>query len=127
MLVPVPVQHQIATEAPLVAYVPSRLAPGWRYSTMATDGSRLVLVFRGGTGREIDYYVLRWRGACGAGALGSRSSSGATVYDARTVDEQSAWRCVGGYKLVATTLLPPNRLSYLVLVRLVASSRHLVG
>jgi hypothetical protein len=29
MLVPLPVQHQIAQKAPLVAYVPARLGVGW--------------------------------------------------------------------------------------------------
>ena len=29
MVVPAPVQHQIALKAPLVAYVPTRLAIGW--------------------------------------------------------------------------------------------------
>ena len=29
MVVPVPVQHQIAQKAPLVAYVPTRLAIDW--------------------------------------------------------------------------------------------------
>ena len=127
MLVPVAVQHQIVAEAPKVAYAPTRLAPGWRYARMLSDGSMLELVFRGGPGHEIDYFVLRTRGACSAGAIGSLHSSGATVYYARTVTQQSAWICVGALKLIGTTLLPPNRLSYLVLARLVTSSRHLVG
>ena len=37
MLVPVPVQHEIAQKAPLVAYAPSRLAPGWGYRRWSYD------------------------------------------------------------------------------------------
>ena len=33
MLVPLPVQHQIAQKAPLVAYVPARLGIGWHYES----------------------------------------------------------------------------------------------
>ena len=125
MLVPVAVQQQIVEQAPRVAYVPSRLPSGWRYSNLLTDGSMLELVFRGGKGREIDYFVLRSRGACSLGSLGSTRLASGIVYWAKTVNQQSAWRCVGTLKLMAATSLPPDRLSYVVLARLVASGRHL--
>jgi hypothetical protein len=38
VLVPVPVQHQIAQKAPLVAYVPARLAVGWHYERWNHQG-----------------------------------------------------------------------------------------
>jgi hypothetical protein len=82
VLVPVPVQHQIAQQAPLVAYVPARLAVGWRYWKWTRDGP------------------LR-------------------------VEEQEAWRCVDGVKLVAATSLPPDRFADVGLGRIVASAHRI--
>ena len=45
MLVPLPVQQQIVQQAPLVAYVPARLAPGWKYVHWTATEETLVISF----------------------------------------------------------------------------------
>jgi hypothetical protein len=120
MLVPAPVQQQIAAQAPLVAYVPSRLPAGWRFSTWTTTGSMLEIDFRRTGGGTVQYFVTPYRGACSAGSLGS---SGGTFW-ARTVTRLSAWRCVDGKKLSAE-LFPAQRLTKAALLRFIGSARHL--
>ena len=70
MVVPVPVQHAIAQKAPLVAYVPARLAIGWRYSTWSTgDFGALHIVFTNKAGKEIVFGAARFKGNCRAGSF----------------------------------------------------------
>jgi hypothetical protein len=120
MLVPVPVQQQIVAQAPALAYAPSTLPPGWRFSSWFTTGSMLEIVFRRPSGGEVDFFVIRLQGACSAGSLGKAG----TVFWSRTVTRPSAWRCVAGRKLVAE-LFPADRLTQPALLRFVASARHL--
>ena len=123
MLVPVAVQQQIVGKAPLIAYAPTRLPAGWRFSAWYTTGSMLAIVFRRAGVGEIDFYVTPYRGSCAAGSLGSTGG----VFWNRTVTQQSAWRCVGGRKLVAETLLTAKRFPQVALTRFVASARRLGG
>jgi hypothetical protein len=126
MLVPLPVQHQIAQKAPLVAYVPARLGIGWRYSkwSMGEFGA-LNIVFTNKAGREIVFVAARFKGNCRAGMTKSFQLDGNKVYWSQTATEQQAWRCVNGMKLVATTSLPPNRFADVGLGIMAASGHRI--
>ena len=126
MVVPVPVQHQIAQKAPLVAYVPARLAIGWHYSTWSTgDFGALHIVFTNTAGREIEFVAARFEGNCRAGMTKSFQLDGNKVYWSQTATAQQAWRCVNGMKLAATTSLPPNRFADVGLGRMAASGHRI--
>ena len=120
MLVPVPVQQQIVAQAPVMAYVPSRLPSGWRFRSWFTTGSMVEIVFKEPGGGEVDFFVTRQSGSCAAGAFGSSGG----VYWNKTVARAYAWRCLNGKKLVAE-LFPAKRLAQSALLRFVASARHL--
>jgi hypothetical protein len=124
MLVPAPVQDQIAAKAPLVAFAPSRLAPGWRYVRWTQQGP-LRIWFENRAGQEIVFVAARFSGNCRAGMEKSFQMAGVKVYWGHTSGEQEAWRCVNGMKLVAATSLPPDRFADVGLGRLVASGHRL--
>ena len=126
MLVPAPVQHQIAQKAPLVAYAPARLAVGWRYSTWSTgEFGALHIVFTNKAGRKIEFVAARFKGNCRAGMTKSFQLAGNKVYWSQTATGQQAWRCVNGKKLAATTSLPPNRFADVGLGRMAASGHRI--
>jgi hypothetical protein len=124
VLVPVPVQHQIAQQAPLVAYVPGRLAVGWRYWKWTRDGP-LRVYFHNRAGKEIVFVAAPFKGNCRAGVEKSFQLAGVKVYWGHRVEEQEAWRCVDGVKLVAATSLPPDRFADVGLGRIVASAHRI--
>ena len=124
MLVPVPVQHQIAAKAPLVAYVPSRLAPGWRFVRW-THAGPLRISFADKAGREIVLEAAGFSGNCRAGMAKSFQMAGVKVYWGQGSVEQQAWRCINGMKLVGSTSLAPDRFADVGLARLVASGHRL--
>ncbi len=126
MVVPAPVQRQIAQKAPLVAYTPARLAIGWRYSKWSTgDFGALNIVFRNKAGRQIVFTAAQFKGNCRAGMTKSFQLAGNKVYWAEGAGVQQAWRCVNGMKLVASTSLPPNRFADVGLGRIVASGHRI--
>jgi hypothetical protein len=127
MLVPAPVQHEIATQAPLVAYVPSRLAPGWSYSAWSSAGRRLTIVFTNRAGKEIDFLVSRYNGDCAFGKQKFFQMAGVKTYWNHTAAQQQAWRCVNGMKLTAATSLAPDKFADVGLARLVASGHRIHG
>jgi len=124
MLVPVPVQHEIAQKAPLVAYAPARLAVGWHYARWTHQGG-LRIFFRNKAGREIVFVAARYKGDCRAGMEKSFQMAGVKVYWGHTANEQEAWRCVNGMKLVAATSLPPDRFADVGLARMAASGHRI--
>ena len=124
MLVPLPVQQQIVQQAPLVAYVPARLAPGWKYVHWTATEETLVISFTK-AGKQIDFFVRRFRGDCTAGRGKTFQLAGVKVYWNHTATSQQAWRCVNGMKLTATTSLSPGRFADVGLARLVASGHRL--
>ena len=124
MLVPVPVQDQIAAKAPLVAYAPSRLAPGWRFVRW-THAGPLRIWFADKAGREIVFAAARFSGNCRAGMEKSFQMAGVKVYWGQSSVEQQAWRCVDGMKLVGSTSLATDRFADVGLTRLVASGYRL--
>jgi hypothetical protein len=126
VLVPAPVQHQIAQKAPLVAYVPARLAIGWHYSSWNTgEFGALHIVFMNKAGREIEFVAVRFKGNCRAGMTKSFQLDGNKVYWAQAAGVQQAWRCVNGMKLVGSTSLPPNRFADVGLGRMAASGHRI--
>jgi hypothetical protein len=124
MVVPAPVQHQIAQKAPLVAYVPTRLAIGWHYERWAHQGA-LRIYFANKAGREIVFVAARFKGNCRAGFAKSFQLAGNKAYWSQTATAQQAWRCVNGVKLVVTTSLPPNRFADVGLGRIAASGQRI--
>jgi hypothetical protein len=121
MVVPVPVQHAIVSQAPLVAYAPTKLPAGWRYKSWQGSPTMIEIVFRGPGGAEADFFVLPLSGECSYGAAGSSGG----VYWSKGPARWSAWRCVNGFKLWGDSLVAAKRLSQVALVRLVASARRL--
>ena len=124
MLVPVPVQHAIVQKAPLVAYAPARFAIGWRYKGWTHSGT-LRITFTNKAGKEIVFVAARFTGNCRAGMEKSFQLAGNKVYWGHTSNEQQAWRCVNGVKLVAATSLAPNRFADVGLGTIVASGHRL--
>jgi hypothetical protein len=124
VIVPVPVQHQIAQKAPLVAYVPTRLAIGWHYERWTHQGA-LRIFFANKAGREIAFVASRFKGNCRAGMAKSFQLAGNKVYWSQTATAQQAWRCVNGTKLAVTTSLPPNRFADVGLGRIAASGQRI--
>jgi len=124
MLVPLPVQHEIAQKAPLVAYVPSRLAIGWHYRNWTKAGA-LRIWFVNRAGKEIVFVAAPFKGNCRAGMEKSFQLAGNKVYWGHTSNEQQAWRCVNGMKLVAATSLTPDRFADVGLGRIVASGHRI--
>jgi hypothetical protein len=124
VLVPVPVQQAIVEKAPLLAYAPARLAPGWRYWKWTHQG-RVRIVFRNVAGKEIVFVAARFTGNCRAGMEKSFQLAGVKVYWGHTVNEQQAWRCVDGVKLVAATSLSPERFADVGLGRMAASGHRI--
>ena len=124
MLVPVSVQHEIAQKAPLVAYAPARLAVGWHYARWTHQGA-LRIFFRNKAGREIVFVAAPYKGNCRAGMEKSFQMAGVKVYWGHTANEQEAWRCVNGMRLVAATSLPPDRFADVGLARMAASGHRI--
>ena len=124
MLVPAPVQHQIAQKAPLVAYAPARLAVGWHYVRWTHQGP-LRIFFANRAGREAVFVATPFKGNCRAGMTKSFQLAGNKVYWSQTATGQQAWRCVNGMKLAATTSLPPNRFADVGLGRMAASGHRI--
>ena len=124
MVVPVPVQHQIAQKAPLVAYVPARLAIGWRYKRWTHAGA-LRIWFSNKAGKEIVFVAAPFKGNCRAGMEKSFQLAGNKVYWSHTSNEQQAWRCVNGVKLVAATSVAPDHFADVGLGRIVSSGHRI--
>jgi hypothetical protein len=123
-VVPAFSQHRIAASVPALAYVPARLAIGWRYSRWNHTGG-LHVFFVNKAGREIDFSVSRFSGECRAGMAKSFQLDGVKVWWAQTAADQRAWRCVDGRKLMAATTLGADRFADVGLGRVVASGHRI--
>jgi hypothetical protein len=124
VLVPVPVQHQIAQKAALIAYAPARLALGWHYERWTHQGP-LRIFFANKAGQEVVFVASPFKGNCRAEMTKSFQLAGNKVYWSQTATGQQAWRCVNGKKLAATTSLPPNRFADVGLGRMAASGHRI--
>jgi hypothetical protein len=123
-VVPVFTQHRIEQTAPALAYVPARLAIGWRYERWTHDGA-LRIYFANKAGREIVFVATRFSGNCRAGMAKSFQLDGVKVWWAPTADGQQAWRCVNGVKLSAESSLGPDRFADSGLGRIAASGHRI--
>ena len=119
-VVPIYTQHRIEAAAPTLAYVPARLAIGWRYNRWNHAGT-LHIFFVDKAGREIVFTASRFSGACRTGMEKSFQLDGVKVWWSHTAGEQQAWRCVDGRKLVASSTLSPRQFADVGLGRIVAS------
>ena len=124
-VVPVFTQHEIAKTVPAVAYVPARLAIGWHYRRWTHAGGVLRIFFADKAGREITFVAVRFSGNCAAAKQKTFQLAGVKVWWSHTPDEQQAWRCVNGVKLVAATALGPDRFADVGLGRIVASGHRI--
>ena len=123
-VVPVFTQQRIAEAVPGLAYVPARLAIGWRYERWTHDGA-LRIFFRNKAGRKIVFVAARYTGSCRSGMEKSFQLDGVKVWWAQTAVDQRAWRCVNGMKLTAESSLTPHQFADVGLGRIAASGHHI--
>ena len=127
--VPLPVQAQIKHRAPLLAYVPTRTAMGFRYQQWLRTTETVQIEFLNKAGWEINFIATRQYGNCRAGMEKSFQLDGNKVYWSHTGAEQQAWRCVSGplgkpVRLVASSPQPPTKFADVGLGRVVASGKR---
>jgi hypothetical protein len=124
-LVPMGVQHAIANRAPALAYVPARIAVGYRYAAWRYADGRVSLRFLNRAGQEILFSVAKQRGPCREGREKTFQMAGNKVYWSHTTAEQQAWRCVDGVQLIAATPQAPTKFADVGLGTLVASGHRI--
>jgi hypothetical protein len=124
-VVPTFTQHQIAKRAPQRAYVPARVASGYRYVRWTFAGGVLRIWFRNPAKREIVFVAAAQHGPCDAGREKTFQQAGNKVYWSHSANEQQAWRCVGGVRLVAATPQPPTQFADVGLGRVAASAHQI--
>jgi hypothetical protein len=124
-VVPTFTQGQIAKTLPSLAYVPARLAIGWRYRRWTHQGGVLRIFFANKAGREITFVAAKFSGSCRTGMEKSFQQAGVKTYWSHTANEQQAWRCVNGVRLVAATSLGPDHFADVGLGRIAASGHRI--
>ena len=129
-VVPRPVQLQILVKAPALAYAPTRMALGFRYTNWQRTPANVEITFDNKAGWEIRFVALRQVGPCRAGMEKSFQLDGNKVYWSHTGAEQQAWRCVSGahgrqFRLVASSPQPPTLFADVGLGLVVASGKHI--
>jgi hypothetical protein len=124
-VVPAFTQGQIAKTVPSLAYVPARLAIGWRYRRWTHRGGVLRIFFANKAGREITFVAAPLTGTCRAGMEKSFQQAGVKTYWSHTANEQQAWRCVNGVRLVAASSLRPDPFADVGLGRIAASGHRI--
>jgi hypothetical protein len=124
-VVPAFTQQQIAKTMPSLAYVPARLAIGWHYRRWTHAGGVLRIFFADKAGREITFVAAKLTGNCRRGMEKSFQLAGVKTYWSHTANEQQAWRCVNGVRLVAATSLGPGQFADSGLGRIAASGHRI--
>jgi hypothetical protein len=124
-VVPTFTQHQIAKRSPGLAYVPARLAIGWHYRRWTRYPDELQIFFADKAGHEITFVAVLFIGNCRTGMEKSFQLAGVKVYWSHTANEQQAWRCVNGVRLVAATSLGPDHFADSGLGRIAASGHRI--
>lgn len=124
-IVPTFTQKQIAKRAPQLAYVPARIAIGYRYHHWSFAGGALRIWFRNSAQHEIVFVAAKQRGTCTAGKEKTFQMGGNKVYWGHTSNEQEAWRCVDGVRLVAATPQSPTAFADVGLGRVAASGHRI--
>ena len=130
-LVPAVVQARIERASPGLAYVPTRIAPGFRYVRWRSGEDAVRIWFRNGAGWEVVFVAVPQQGACTAGKEKSFQLAGNKVYWSHTENEQEAWRCVSRLgrtvRLAAVTAKPASRVADVGLGTVVASGKRIPG
>jgi len=116
--------------APALAYAPTRLPLGFRYTRWQRTPQTVQIAFDNKAGWEITFVALRGSGSCRAGLETSYFIDGNRVYWSHTGAEQQAWRCVTRadgrqVRLVASSPQPPTLFAATGLGRVVASATRL--
>ncbi len=129
-IVPRPAQLQILRTAPSLAYAPTRMALGFRYTNWQKTPATVRITFASKAGWEIRFVVLRLVGSCRAGMEKSFQLDGNKVYWSHTGAEQQAWRCVSGahgrqLRLVGSSPQPPTLFANVGLGLVVASGKRI--
>ena len=124
-VVPTFTQGRIAKTVPSLAYVPARLAIGWHYRRWTHQGGVLRIWFANKAGREITFVAAPLTGNCRTGMEKSFQQAGVKTYWSHTANEQQAWRCVDGVRLVAATSLRPDQFADVGLGRIAASGHRI--
>ena len=124
-VVPTFTQHQIAKLSPGLAYVPARLAIGWHYRRWTHQGGVLRIFFANKAGRAITFVAMPFTGNCRTGMEKSFQLAGVKAYWSHTANEQQAWRCVNGVRLVAASSLRPDQFADVGLGRIAASGHRI--
>lgn len=110
-----------------MAYVPARVATGYRYARWTYGGGVVRIWFRNRAGKELTFVVSRRAGSapCTAGKEKTFQLAGNKVYWGHRAGEQQAWRCVSGVQLTAATAMPPTEFADVGLGTLVASGHEI--
>ena len=129
-VVPRVVQAQIKLKAPGLAYVPTRMAIGFRYTSWLKTPSTVETTFDNKAGWEIRFVATRLYGLCRTGMEKSFQLDGNKVYWSHTGAEQQAWRCVkrpdGKWlRLVASSPQPPTKFADVGLGIVAASGKRI--
>ena len=108
-------------------YLPTRMLPGYAYSTWSYRAGVLRVAFRSKSGRTVVWSVAPMKGACDAGKLASYQLAGNKVWWGQDESSQFAWRCVFGLdgkplRLQAASTTPPTKLAGAGLGIVVASA-----
>ncbi len=131
-VVPRPVQLQILHRSPGLAYAPTRMARGFRYTSWGKTAVTVETTFDNRAGWEIRFVALRQTGPCRSGMEKSFQLDGNKVYWSHTAAEQQAWRCVTGrqgkqVRLVASSPQPPTKFADVGLGLVVASGKRIAA
>jgi hypothetical protein len=121
-IVPPAVQQAIGRRAPLVAYVPARIAIGYHYRTWTYQGGAVRIWFRNKANKEIVFVAARRTTPCASGREKTFQMAGNKVYWGHRAEEQQSWRCVNGIQLTAATPQPPTEFADVGLGRIAASA-----
>jgi len=124
-LIPTFTQHQIAKRAPALAYVPARVATGYRYHHWTYSGGVLRIWLRNKAQHDIVFVAAKQQGPCTAGREKTFQMGGNKVYWSQSANEQQAWRCVGGVRLIASTVQPPTTFADVGLGQVAASGHKI--
>ena len=124
-IVPFAVQQAIARRAPRVAYVPARIATGYRYRAWSVGGGVVRIRFANRAGKELVFVASPRTTPCANGKEKTFQMSGNRVYWGHTSEEQEAWRCVDGVQLTAATSQPPTAFADVGLGTVAASAHRI--
>jgi hypothetical protein len=114
-LVPTHSQQAIRQKLPQLAYVPTRIPPGFRYYKWETTTRPLLrITFRNRALQTITFEASFQQGACVAGKQKTLQLDGNRVYWSQTAAGQQAWRCVTSptgrlVRLATAIALPPTK------------------